>query len=624
MSSYHTRSWEGWQPAGDAAPPNWGGIDDSDEFDYEKVDPETAGDSLYEFLVSLKLDSVISARHACIIAFWATKAGAIGSINLLSLRPDAQSGKFSRKFDSAVGTKPELGNMYSLGLALRPRHDATRVWSEIPILCLLEELVAEIESDPEVLQAFGRAKEADELPPLYYEHLAVRTAGPDDVVLPISLYVDAVAHHRLDSTLGFWGYVTTGGRRHLLTVVRRSELCSCGCRGWCTLFPIWLSTSWQLSSLVEGRYPTVRHDGLPFREQEQHRQARAGQLLPFKAMCLFLKSDLVEYSHTLGLAAHNDTIAPCPFCFAGLSELGQDCPGLSPMGTGWPVRTTQDYRQACEACEVTIAVNAADVAAITPHLHYNKDSTGPRGRALLSDDFAHLGLSRKDRLEPSWGLADVSTFEFRRPPFLASFWRRSRETIARHRNPVFSPATGVGLKNIGLDWLHILSLGVFQCFCLVLVWDAITANIYNVAGTFQNVFEITVGRMKNELWQWYSDEAALGRNHTRCQQLLPAMFGRNTARKFALHGSETNGFLHFCAKWLDRCGKLDARLPHYRAGIASLITIYSLIKRYPRKLPAEAQMEFVEAVALHLRACSTLDVQVVSRHHFLVEMAGRS
>jgi hypothetical protein len=166
MASCNTSSWEGWSPVDDAAPPHWGDIDESAEFDYEKVDPETACDSLYDcFKGSPKFDNVISARHACIIALWATKAGSIGSIKLPSLRPDAQSGKYGREFDSAVSTKPELGNMYPLALALRPRHDATRVWSEIPVLCLLEELVAEFESEPEALQDLGRARAADELPP---------------------------------------------------------------------------------------------------------------------------------------------------------------------------------------------------------------------------------------------------------------------------------------------------------------------------------------------------------------------------------------------------------------------------------------------------------------------------
>ena len=69
-----------------------------------------------------------------------------------------------------------------------------------------------------------------------------------------------------------------------------------------------------------------------------------------------------------------------------------------------------------------------------------------------------------DRLEPGPLLADVASFEDGIPPFSVTFWRVSEETCTHHRNPIFAQRIGFGLCNLGVDWLHCLSKGVFQVF----------------------------------------------------------------------------------------------------------------------------------------------------------------
>lgn len=81
-SSFVAGSWEGWTP-GPSDLPAWG----KDELDYSAVPPEAAGMELFEMLVRLKITSVLSARQRCILAFWASNAGAFGDIAKLALRP---------------------------------------------------------------------------------------------------------------------------------------------------------------------------------------------------------------------------------------------------------------------------------------------------------------------------------------------------------------------------------------------------------------------------------------------------------------------------------------------------------------------------------------------------------
>ena len=238
-------------------------------------------------------------------------------------------------------------------------------------------------------------------------------------------------------------------------------------------------------------------------------------------------------------------------------------------------------------------------------------------------DFPQRNLARRDRVEPSRGLMDVATLETQTEPFLATFWRRGCETSTRHRNPLFGPFTGVTPANIGLDWLHILCLGIIQQFLMSLVWDCINCNVYNVLGSLSAKHELTINRMRGQLSEWYLAERQIGESHTEVQQLLPALFGTNSARAFRLHAAETNGFLKFTASAMHHWVRLGAKHLHYMRGAAALISIIDAIRDYPMKFPAPAQMRFVEDVCTVFRACETLDLPFTSKHHFLAEMAAR-
>jgi hypothetical protein len=341
-------------------------------------------------------------------------------------------------------------------------------------------------------------------------------------------------------------------------------------------------------------------------------------------MCLFLKSDIIEYSHSLDLPAHNDGIAPCPLCFPTPEDFTFECDGLSPTGGGLlPERTLQTYVRACRECEVTVATTRELVEQMRHALYYDKSKQGPCGRAVVSDNFEHLGVLRRDRLEPSRGFPHVGDFEFRQPPFLVTFWRRRAETATRHKNPIFGPATGLGPRKIGLDWLHILSLGIIQILLMNLIWDLVTSNVFGFDGSAQNVFELTIHRLKGHLTRWYNSEATEGRLHTRVQQPIPTMFGTNSARKFALHGAETNGFLKFCFAALRRWTGLGPKQQHYFDGCGALVTIVDLIREHPRVMEPPIAMAFVNAVAALFRASEVLEIQHVPKHHFLAEMARR-
>ena len=108
------------------------------------------------------------------MAFWASRAGAQVTIAKLAVRPDAQTGKFSKKFDSVVGTKPSDVPAYGVATVRRPRASATRTFEPSPLLLPHEAIGEELGNSPVALSELRQAIEDDELPPFYTEGMQGR------------------------------------------------------------------------------------------------------------------------------------------------------------------------------------------------------------------------------------------------------------------------------------------------------------------------------------------------------------------------------------------------------------------------------------------------------------------
>lgn len=102
------------------------------------------------------------------------------------------------------------------------------------------------------------------------------------------------------------------------------------------------------------------------------------------------------------------------------------------------------------------------------------------------------------------------------------------------------------------------------------------------------------------------------------------MLGGKRDRKLGLHGSETNGVLHFCQRWVQtRGGCLGARQTLYQNAVDSLADLVRVIKEYPRVLPPPAQQRFCDAVRLHLCIVVALGIPMRPKHHYMMEMGAR-
>ena len=57
-------------------------------------------------------------------------------------------------------------------------------------------------------------------------------------IVMIYLYWDGVQYNKKDTFLGIFMKNILTGKATLLCVLRKEDVCKCGCRGWCSQYPI--------------------------------------------------------------------------------------------------------------------------------------------------------------------------------------------------------------------------------------------------------------------------------------------------------------------------------------------------------------------------------------------------
>ena len=254
-----------------------------------------------EMLKDLKSCNVLSATQACLLAFWAHKADAVGDVSKLGIKPGHQPGYYSTRYDKVVGTSPHDPLRYQVMVAKRFKYDAIRRIVPMPMILPHECLGEEVVQDPDVVRDFEKARKARDISARYFSHSFVTSCPASESVLPFVLYLDAVKYTRRDNILGLWCYLLISGERHLLFSMRKSEYCNCGCRGWCSLYPVLSALAWSCEAMGKGLHPAGRHDHMPWRAEDSQRENLADRPSGLRSLCLLVEGDWMEFAHSLGL-----------------------------------------------------------------------------------------------------------------------------------------------------------------------------------------------------------------------------------------------------------------------------------------------------------------------------------
>ena len=209
----------------------------SDEADIEDCTRDDAGEALGELLVHLHIQRVLSAKQFSIICWWAAKAGAVGPVNAYALGPNSQTGAYQRHVDRCLGLDKSADDSYVIQAPGNDKFNVSRSSHDIPVTLTQEALHDELTGTPQVLDELQSLVDRDALPPTYTTHPVVAAAHWAAVV-PLAFFCDGAPFTKRDGFLAFWMQNLISGSRTLACVLRKSSLCHCGCRGYCTLFPV--------------------------------------------------------------------------------------------------------------------------------------------------------------------------------------------------------------------------------------------------------------------------------------------------------------------------------------------------------------------------------------------------
>ena len=401
---------------------------------------------------------------------------------------------------------------------------------------------------------------------------------------PLALYLDGVPYTKLDGVIGFWIYNLVTNVRHLLGVIRKSKICRCGCRGWCSFFPVFLFLNWSLRALASGFFPSEFMSG-PFSPDDERRIGLAGLPLALWAALIIIEGDWAEYAHTMGFPTWADLSSPCFACTCTPEELYED-QDADLLSLPWPEATHTEYMDACQDCEVLCVLTCDnDVQDILKELRYDKRDNGARGRALKKS-IPRFGLRLHDRLEPSLAVLDVSRFEeISTFPKTVIFWRRDNETRARHRNPLFDIGLGITISLLIIDLLHALNLGVVKDFVRNSFWELILCDSWGLRFglTADELLEMSCMAIKGELFTWYDTRHTADplEGLTRLQEFKSTMLGSRNARVLKTKAAETKGLLFFTVWLLTHRGGAVNRVDIWLACALALERLFILMAAFP-------------------------------------------
>jgi hypothetical protein len=367
----------------------------------------------------------------------------------------------------------------------------------------------------------------------YNNHIVVKS-NPNKIVHPYAIYVDGAPFTKNDGFVGFFIYLLATGTRHLSILLRKSNMCRCGCRGWCTIFVALDYLRYCCAQLARGMFSSGRYDRQPWRPSDGRRESWAGDPLALIAACIHIKCDWAEFASTFGLASWASLLHPCLCCDTDQDTMHAH-DDVSLDNSPWMERTPETYDRDCTACEIWVDIpDVATHTMITNVLQYSRNKTGGLGlcakERLVTPSFT---IEKNDRIEPHRSMNDhTKFFLFQHFPVKVLFWRRSLETAYRHRNPLLDASIGITIDLFSIDTLHTWNLGPLQRYCMKCAWTLLDFNVWDIQGASADRHGMGVLRLRNDLFHYYK---SLPQEHrekiTELENLTDKCWGRAASRK---------------------------------------------------------------------------------------------
>ena len=584
---------------------------------------DRAAQEFRDLLVKWLGTGELDAKKVCLISHYAFASKGLGVEDLGLDYQNGGGGNYWRKCKQALNLDYVETEFYWIYVAMSGKHAGSRKKYWIPIRPPDERLLAGWTPK-------DMAKWSDDDKTLFFKnHPVRRMVGDDNKVLVYSFYLDTTPF----SSESFYGIFVTNlitGDSHLCAVILKSDMCSCGCRGHCTMFEIHSAMAHFMRALAIGKYPDHRHDDRAWLPSDEERAARAGKPMPCHGLCEQFKGDHPELCFTLGFKSHKSNDAPC-FCCECTSDTLCDFSCCSESHQGWGDEMTMEkWKEEVDRCEVKVIVRTVnELKSLNAKLHFDDRPYGYKGRALFAP-YPEKGLIKGDRLEPSRSLRDVHDLEFITEfPVELTFWRTSQERRLNRANHFFNHVPGLTYLCLCLCELHILNLGVLGKYIAFCFYFVLLRNVFELhVSTQDELLSFGMLRLRDKLWAHYKREHVVdpSQNISRVHNLTVGMLGDKAHREnptmHLLRGGEIRSLLTFTVSLLK---EFQHRLPPREALFLvqageHLLAYYSLCRQYGRVMPEGVVRRLFFHALRHIKLFSSVGGQLIPKHHFWIHL----
>ena len=612
----------------DAAVDGFGGSGGDSSGDSGEAGEDACAESEFiEYVKGLLLARDINSRTFCEIMWHAGRCG-LHEASKLGLAPGRPSGHYQRRVSRQLDIYSSDGQ-YEVVVHGRNRKCTTRgahVHAAYPPHELVDK---EIADNPEILGKLQDLVDSGGLPACYYQHPIYQQHASTGPVVPLALFVDGVPYSQTDSVVGFWMINLITNSRILICAIRKCMACRCGCRGWCTWHEIFMFLAWSFSACASACAPESRHDSEAWRDSDVGRASRAGTKLQCHFAVIYLKLDWAEFVATLGLPAWTDSVRPCPKCNCDLGNryIGLACADNS-VG---PFRMNErgDHERSTAFCETTVILSKSVHDKLVPLLEYDK--ADGRGLIVRKPGLHEHGILHGWRVEPSPYLRDVgSIFCMDKFPAPVVFWNRTRESHARHRNPILDDARlGITVQtSLALDTLHCMNLGIYQNLIGFMIWEFIRGGLWAKANLLEERIELSLACMKVRLSAFIKSRRmhVPGERLTELHDISRKMIGEPGDQKCKVKGGEAWTLLLFMQQEAKAFASArPERLALLKAGEAceSLILIQQTLHACGWVVSACDRQLCMDSYNKFLSCTESMDMHVPKRHitaHLLSDM----
>ena len=552
---------------------------------------------------------MLSEKKLCELSFWHKQSHGLG-LDDLALDPAVAHNNASRHCKHVLSKTYELPELEFVETVGYDKVSCIRTTFDVPVQMPSAVLSAAHGSLPDPP---GEDPLLDIVPHAHFRdsparHRALAAGHHWSKIRPIALYFDGVHYSKHETFEGLFFQCLREKARFLSAVLLKSDFCKCGCRGWCTIYPILLAwveninSSQKSSSDVYVMVSETRAD--------------------WPAICNM--AAIRQWSHST---------FPCLCCNWTLAMLRNVI--LSTISLDdfpWEQYTYNQYCEDLRARRMIVLVR--DVATrqrIYRALQYGK-KFGGRGirHAMVVDG---IQLQVKDRLEPSRALRNIADFESTVPPFSAQFWRPDKDARLIHESPIFY-LEDYWLDKHCIDTLHTWALGPLIAYIplvLRLFLDSPVLFERSHHLVVDQSRKIAMLRVKSKLWQWYREQrkcADWKKRGSEVFDLTEAMCGSKKRPELKVKAAEARGLLLFVVSLLrehmPRFAELGGRA-HMKAQLLlasgdAAIEFENLMTAAPRVLAEDTRLLMWAAYMRHLVLYVRAGGQLRPKHHLMMHL----